>query len=547
MRANVTALLVVAGITACASSKSTDTPPTLQVDAPARGTTVDGATVTVSGSAHDDGAVRVTVNGTEVPLAKDGTFTTTVTLDPGISVIETHAIDKTGHDVRDTRAVLAGTLAASDGTKSAPVAMHASPAALTAIGKAMGADAKAVDYTSVAQALNPVYNNGGCLGAVVNITSVSVGNIDVALTPKANALTTDVTIDNVVVRAHVDFKVACIGGSDTLTVTASAAHLSGDLGATVSGGKLVTSLPSASVTLDNFNLSVGGIPGAVVNLFEGTVKSKVQSALQNAITSKVPPIANAKLAGLLAKPWDAQVLGKDTKLTVTPTTATLAANGMFVAVDTKVAVTGGAGGMFLEQPADSATTLMSQTRNLGVAIANDLVNQLLAGLWAAGAFDKTIQVSSVGVLASLLDPDAATLELSLALPPTVQSDGTGNLQLAIGEAQISIKDASGTELQKLALTLHTAIAAGPAQSGTISLALDTPTVYAQVLGQVDDGSRPLTDQQVEGIVTGAWGVLSQQAGDALAKLPMPTVAGIQLGAPTIDSSQNYVLADIPVQ
>src|SRR5690348_7869823 len=130
MRAHVAAIFVA---TACASSKSVDTPPTLQVDAPARGTTIDGATVTVSGSAHDDGAVRVTVNGSEVPLAKDGTFSTTVTLDAGISVIETHAIDKTGHDVRDTRAVLAGTLAATDGTKTAPVAMHASPTALTAI------------------------------------------------------------------------------------------------------------------------------------------------------------------------------------------------------------------------------------------------------------------------------------------------------------------------------------------------------------------------------------------------------------------------------
>jgi hypothetical protein len=548
MRANVAAILVAAGITACASPKGVDTPPTLTLTSPARGTSVDGTTVTVTGTATADGAVRVTVNGNDVAVAKDGTFTTSVTVDPGITVIETHAIDKTGHDIRDTRAVLAGTLAATDGTKVAPVAMHASPATLTSIGKAMAGDAKAVDYTAVAQQLNPVYNNGGCLGAVVNITSVSVGNVDVALTPKAGALATDVTIDNVVVKAHVSFSVACIGGSDTLTVSASAAHLSGDLGVTESGGKLVTSLPSASVTLDNFNLSVGGIPSAVVNLFEGTVKSKVQNALQNAITSKVPPIANAKLAGLLAKPFDAKVLGEDTKLTVTPTAATIAATGMFVGADTKLLVTGGTGGMFLEQaPAMAATSLMTQTRNLGVALANDLVNQLLAGLWAAGAFDKTIAVSSVGVLASLLDPDATQLELKLSLPPTVQSDGTGNLQLAIGDALITVKDASGTQLQQIALTLQTAVAAGPTQSGQISLALAYPTVYAQVLGQVDDGSRPLTAMQVEGIVTGAWGVLSQQAGDALAKLPMPTIAGVTLGAPTVQSVASYVLADIPVQ
>ena len=547
MRATVAAILVA--VSACASSgkPASEGPPTLEITSPQRGTTVDGASVTVTGTATGGEGLTVSVNNTAVPLAKDGSFTATVQATPGISVIETHAHDKAGHDVRDVRAVLAGTVGPTDGSKTAPIAAHASPQALTAIGKAVAHDAEAVDYTAIATALNPVYNNGGCLGAVVNITSVSVGTIDVALAPKPGALATTVTIDNVVVKARVDFKVACIGGSDTLTVSASAAHLAGDLGVSVANGKLVTSLPSASVTLDNFNLSVGGIPSAVVSLFEGTVKSKVQTALQNAVTSKVPGIANAKLAGLLAKPFAVKILGLDTKLAVTPTTATVGASGMLVAVDTKVAVAGGSGGMFFEQPAQDASMLSSQTKNLGVAIANDVINQLFAGLWAGGAFDKTVAISTVGPLAALLDPDATQLVVSISLPPTVQSDGTGNLQLAIGDAIIKVEDASGTELQTIALSLQTGIAAGPAQNGTLSLALGTPTVYAQVLGQVDDGSRELTDTQVEGIVTGVWGLVSQQATDALAKLPMPAIAGVQLGAPTIDSAANYVVADIPLQ
>ncbi|MGE5181718.1 MAG: hypothetical protein ACM31C_06635 [Acidobacteriota bacterium] len=550
MRATVAATFLagLAGITACASStdQGPDAPPVLQVTSPQRGATVDGDTLMVTGTATGGAGLTVSVNNTAVPVGKDGSFTASVPATPGISIIETHAHDKAGHDVRDVRAVLAGTLAASDGTHAATIAAHASPAALASIGKAVASDAKAVDYTAIATALNPVYNNGGCLGAVVNITSVSVGNIDVQLVPKAGALATAVTIDNVVVKAHVDFKVACIGGSDTLTVSSSAAHLSGDLGVTVSGGKLVTSLPSASVALDNFNLSVGGIPSSVVGLFEGTVKSKVQTALQNAITSKVPPIANAKLAGLLAKPFDAKLLGVDSKLTVTPKTVTVATSGMLVAVDTKVAVTGGAGGVFLEQPAPDPSMLSSTTKDLGLAIANDVLNQLLAGLWAAGAFDKTVPIASVGPLAGLLDSDATQLKVSISLPPTVQSDGTGNLQLAIGDAMIHVQDASGTDLQTIALSLQTGLAAGPTQSGTLSLALGTPTVYAQVLGQVDDGSRPLTDMQVEGIVTGVWGLVSQQAGDALGKLPMPAIAGVQLGAPTVDAVSNFVVADIPL-
>jgi hypothetical protein len=203
--------------------------------------------------------------------------------------------------------------------------------------------------------------------------------------------------------------------------------------------------------------------------------------------------------------------------------------------------------MFLTEKTANATTLMSQTHNLGFAIANDCLNQLLAGLWAAGAFDQTVSISSIAVLSAILDSNATQLKLTLSLPPTVATDASGNLKLSIGDAMISVQDASGTELQKLALSLSTAAAVAGTPSGTLTMALDTPTVYAQVISQTDDGSLTLSDSQVEGLVTGAWGLLSGQASTALSKLPLPSIDGVQLGNPTVNSVSNYVLADIPLQ
>jgi hypothetical protein len=542
--------LAFAALAACASSSSTTTTPapTLEVTSPARGTTVDGTSVTVAGTVKDAPAgTRVTVNGMETTLGADGSFSTSVTVTEGIAVMETHAIDKAGHDIRDVRAVLAGSLGTTDGTAAAPVGAHASVSALNAIAKAMASDAAAVDYNAEVQKANPIYSDTSCNGAVVNVTGVDVGNINVGITPQTGALGTAVELDNVTVHLHAHYRVVCIGGDADITITTSAAHINGDLGVSIASGKVATSLSGLSVNLDNFDLNVGGAPDFIVNLFNGTVRSRVESALQNVINSKLPPIANDKLAGLLAKPFNAKLLGYDTKITVTPTKAQISPTGVFVGVDTKVLVTGGSGGMYVMQTPASAESLMGQTRDLGVAVANDLVNQLLAGMWAAGAFEKTVPVSTLSVVASLLDPDAAQLKLSISLPPTVQSDGTGNLQLAIGDAIISVQDANGQELQKLALSVQTSLAMSATSSGALSLALGNPTVYAQVLGQVDDGSRPLSGMQVEGIVTGAWGVLSQQAGDALAKLPMPSVAGVKIGAPTVQALSNYLLADIPLQ
>jgi hypothetical protein len=41
-----------------------------------------------------------------------------------------------------------------------------------------------------------------------------------------------------------------------------------------------------------------------------------------------------------------------------------------------------------------------------------------------------------------------------------------------------------------------------------------------------------------------WGVVGGMADDALGKLPMPQVAGIQLTAPTVTGKDGYVVLDV---
>lgn len=175
----------------------------------------------------------------------------------------------------------------------------------------------------------------------------------------------------------------------------------------------------------------------------------------------------------------------------------------------------------------------------------DLVDQLLGGLWVAGALDTRLPIAQVGILAALLDADAATLDIHLSLPPTVTASGS-NLSLAIGDAIVTVKDASGAPLQQIALSVKTTLAAGPSQQGKLLLTLGTPEIHAQVIEQVSSVARPLTDEQVEGLVTSAWGVVSDQASTALAKLPMPAIAGVSLGTPTVKAADAFVAADLPV-
>lgn len=112
---------------------------------------------------------------------------------------------------------------------------------------------------------------------------------------------------------------------------------------------------------------------------------------------------------------------------------------------------------------------------------------------------------------------------------------------------ISVNDGAGVQIQQLALSLRTTLAAAPSSTGQITLTVGQPELFAQVIAQSDAVDRPLTDEQVEGLVGGAWGLVGGQADDALANLPMPTLAGVTLGAPSISGRPGYVIADLPIQ
>ena len=546
MRAIVVASLF-GSLIGCSADESSDAPPVLEVTSPARGTTSEGSEVTVTGRVTDDHpGVKVSVNGQQVTPAADGSFSATVTTAPGLDMIETHAIDSGDNDVRDVRAILSGTLEAADGSTASPLAAHVSPAALTAVGNTLATTAEQIDFMAAAAAMNPVYNNTGCLGAKIDLTSITMSNIGIGLAPTTGVLQTKVEIDDVVVKLHANFKVACIGGSTNITVRTTKARINGDLGLAVTGGKLGASLPAATVSLEGFTIDVGGVPGAIESLLKGEARKAVENALTKVIKEKVPPMANTALSGLLAKPFNAALLGHDTTVSVTPKTLDISSTGVYVAVDTKLVVAGGEGGMYISNPAPMSSSLMQSTAGLSVAIADDTVNQLFSGLWAAGAFEQNLTIDQVGVVASLLDDDAATLAIDLMLPPTVSTAG-GALELGIGDLMVTVKDASGNEIQKLALSIKTTLAAGPTQTGAITMTVGAPTVFAQVLAQSDVVDRPLTSEQVEGIITGVWGVVGGQADAALAKLPMPAVGGITLGAPAVEGRDGFLFAEIPMQ
>lgn len=152
-----------------------------------------------------------------------------------------------------------------------------------------------------------------------------------------------------------------------------------------------------------------------------------------------------------------------------------------------------------------------------------------------------MSIDDVGPVAAILDDDVRTLDISLALPPTVTTRDA--LELAVGDLIVMGCDAAGVEVQKFALSLKTTLVATPDGSRLV-LATTTPTVFAQMLVQSAAVDNPLEDGELEGIVTGVWGLVDGMLTDALAKLPLPSVAGVAVEAPAVTGRDGYLVLDI---
>jgi hypothetical protein len=149
-------------------------------------------------------------------------------------------------------------------------------------------------------------------------------------------------------------------------------------------------------------------------------------------------------------------------------------------------------------------------------------NQLLAGLWAARAFERTVDRDAVGPLSMLLDPSIRTIGIAVALPPTVTAEQA--VELAIGDLMITMRDAAGAEVQRFAVSLRSTLAVKP---DVPVLTTGEPVVFAQLITQSATIARPLDGAGVEGIVKGAWALVDSMIVDALASVPIPGLAGVE--------------------
>nr|HEX4318501.1 Ig-like domain-containing protein [Kofleriaceae bacterium] len=524
--------------------------PVVHITSPDRGSVLgDVQTVMVTGTATDDvGVTSLTVNGTAVPVAADGTWSMSLPVSPGTQLVHAVALDASNNQGTETRALLAGPMVPID--TAVPQAMQAALSAQTfsAIGQGAAGFMNTADLEAMIAPHNPVYSAGApngpdCLYAMASITALSEHGATISLTPMAGGVFLDVEMDNFNAGLHVDYAVACIDGSHDASATADHLSVTGMLTIGVgSDGTFATSLTNPDVQFTNLDLELGGIPGDIVDLldledsFGGIMGWAVQQFMGPAVTSALSGMTGAHTVS---------VLGTNVNVSVAPNAIQFDNTGAILDLDTSLrAQNDGGGPGYVYVP--NGQLAMDDSKGFQLAVADDAANQLLASLWTAKAFDQTLDLTTgpYGQIGTLYD----SVQLQAAVPPFVDLSGDG-LKLTVGDlmATFSLK---GQPVTRVAVNaqVDVKVTADP-MTGALRLDVGTPTVYVDVDDDAEGvmGANELSNSQFETIASFALSRIVAVGSGTLGAVPLPSVGGVSLANVGVQADAGYLLVTGAVQ
>jgi len=513
-------------------------PPILKVTSPTRGLLQGHAgqltvTGTVEPNASGDPVEKVLVNNVEATVQSDGSFTATIDVGEGATLIETVARDRQGATASDTRAVQAGQLRAVGANIPGAITAALSADAFAKISAAAGPVLKGLDMAAMLAPLQPMVDVGSsCNGARAFIDNLKFSDVKIALSPVQGGLTFRAEIDQLDVPAHATYSVLCGDGSISLRLTADKIVVAGTLNVTPNGmAGFNTRLTNPQVTVTGFHVSVSGLVGTVLDTVLGWLHldTAIQTIVAKGAELAMNPLMNMAL-GALGGPQQLDVLGKKLNLQVAPSAIAFSPVGAVLTMNMKVLIAGSESSPGFIYT-DNGMPAMDAGHGFQLGLADDLANEMMAEAQALGLIDLTMPASG-GTF------DAT--QIHMTLPPMINADASdGEMRLVLGD-MMATYTSQGTPVARAAINARIDLKIAPLVNGTsVALQLGTPEIHIDVLDDINKTGLP-----ADSLSKATAACLGAQI-DALSKLlvaiPLPAVAGLQVNNLSIGADDGYVM------
>jgi hypothetical protein len=541
-------LLIVQGACAGVPAGQDDEPididdPVLIVESPARGKMGENGNVVVSGTATDEGLgiESVTVNGQPAELAPDGTFSARLSLPEGMSFIETIATDRAGNSVNDIRAALTGQFEMLSEPVANAFVARVNESSFGALENMVVDLADGTDFGEVAQPYNPVVDVGGsCLGSQIDVQSIEKSGVAMQIRPTAAGIEIEVDIQDVDADLVSHHHVACIAGTAPIRLDADHFYITGrlEVDLDVFNGFDV-SLVGLQGTFEGFRLGVASLPEQITNLVRDPVKNYVRDQLLSLVEDMVPSLGESFLADFTGKSFELS-LGEDHSFTlsVAPTAVTPREGNLEILIEGQADVPEAVGGAYIATP--SAVPSGGGDRGLELYLADDLGNQLLAGVWTGNVLQESLHKGLVEAIEGLFGEQAGDIQLDMMLPPVINSDiNAQSVQLMVGDIVVSVNSASdGATL--LSFAVSASIDLNLAYDDGLTLITGEPHIYAKLIEKSPLVVLNIDDSTIAAMAEIMIRQLAENSDELLRAIKIPSLGPVELTDPALSAGAGYL-------
>jgi hypothetical protein len=539
-------LIVASGLTilasACGSAPLPPAdPPVLRVTSPMRSLVQDHAgTIAVSGTVapNEEGAAvdSVMVNNVAATVGVDGSWTATIQIQEGASLIHTVATGHDGGEATDTRSVQAGELRAPGSNIENALSVSLSADAFAKISNAASSMIKTLDISSMVQSMNPMQHSGDengpdCLYDQAFVDSIAFSDAHLSLVPVQGGIQFQAVIDGGDVHAHVNYAVACIDGSTSIHVTATQLTISGVLTVTPKGNQgFNTVLNNPNVNVSGLNVSASGLPGAILDLID--MNGLIASAIEKGAEAAMNPIMNQAL-GALSGPLKLPVLGHTVDVQVDPSDVSFDGNGGLIVLNTTMLIEGtenSPGYIFT----DNGMPSMDPKGGFQLGLADDLANEVLS------------ELNSLGILTFSMPANGGSFygtAIAMTVPPMISANSADhNMHLVLGDMMMTFTSA-GTPVAKAAVNATVDLQITPAAGGySVGISLGTPNINVDVLPDVANETHFTNDDLAKAVEISVNGQIDSIS-KLLGAIPVPAIAGLQVENLSIGGTDGYVMVN----
>ena len=510
-------------------------PPVLKVTSPMRSTIQGSAgkimvTGTATPNAEATAIKSVVVNGVTATLNADGTFTASVQVQPGATLIETVATDDAGTIAHDTRSVEAGELRSPGQSIPSALAVALSTEAFAKLSAAGSTMMKQEDFSKLLAPMQPMLDTGGsCLGAKAYIDSMTITDAHISLVPQDGGLAFSVELDGLDVHAHADYHVACIGGSNTFRIQADAVNVAGTLDVQPNGMMgFTTTLMNPNVNITNLNVSASGLPGAILDLID--MNGLLSFAIEKGAEMFMGPMMN-KALGALGGPQKLNVLGKTIDVQVAPSNVAFTSAGGEISLDTMMAIEGLKDTKFIYTP--NGSPAMDPGNGMMIGLADDMANDILAQVTALGLINMNMPTTG-GTF------DSVTI-MAGGSPPMISGDpADGKMRMILPDMKVTFTQ-SGTPVASAAMNVKMDLAVAPSNNGyTVAIQLGKPDIAIDVTDDIPNETR-FSDADLSTAVGLALNSQIASISALLGAVPLPQMAGLTMRNMSVGGDQGYVM------